>query len=118
MTFPATDMPGFALFWRAMLPVTHYLDVQLHQVNHGMTASQALPQLLCPVGLSGDFVAGQLASVEIGQVATGGCMSWRSLFKFEPKGDIYQPFYSIHRVRWGIDLLLPLPTAIYQPTAS
>lgn len=47
VTFPATDMPTFALVWRAMLPASHYLDVQLHQVNHGMTALQAMPQLLC-----------------------------------------------------------------------
>ncbi|MBY5944942.1 ABC transporter permease [Photobacterium rosenbergii] len=47
VTFPATDMPNFALVWRAMLPATHYLDVQLHQVNHGMTFQQATPQLLC-----------------------------------------------------------------------
>ena len=45
VTFPATDMPDFALFWRALLPATHYVDVQLHQVNHGQDWSQALPQL-------------------------------------------------------------------------
>ncbi|GAL02278.1 ABC-type multidrug transport system permease component [Photobacterium aphoticum] len=45
VTFPATDMPGFALFWRALLPATHYLDVQIHQVNHGQDWYQAMPQL-------------------------------------------------------------------------
>jgi len=28
-----------------MLPVTHYLDVQVHQVNHGQTIIEALPAL-------------------------------------------------------------------------
>lgn len=46
VTFPATDMPGFAQFWRAMLPVSYYLDIQLHQVNHGQSWSLAMPQLL------------------------------------------------------------------------
>ncbi|AJR06366.1 ABC transporter permease [Photobacterium gaetbulicola] len=46
VTFPATDMPSFALVWRAMLPVTHYLDVQLHQVNHGVGIAWAVPQIL------------------------------------------------------------------------
>lgn len=45
VTFPATDMPAFAQLWRAMLPVTHYLEVQVHQVNHGQAISEALPQL-------------------------------------------------------------------------
>ncbi|MCW8328508.1 ABC transporter permease [Photobacterium sp. SDRW27] len=45
VTFPATDMPAFAQFWRAMLPVTHYLEVQVHQVNHGQSFIDALPQL-------------------------------------------------------------------------
>ena len=47
VTFPATDMPVFALIWRAMLPATHYLDIQLHQVNHGMAFWHEVPQLLC-----------------------------------------------------------------------
>jgi len=45
VTFPATDMPAFAQLWRAMLPVTHYLEVQVHQVNHGQAMVDALPQL-------------------------------------------------------------------------
>ncbi|UTV29717.1 ABC transporter permease [Photobacterium atrarenae] len=46
VTFPATDMPLLAQVWRSALPVTHYLDVQLHQVNHGQHLSEATPQLL------------------------------------------------------------------------
>ncbi|WP_064609611.1 ABC transporter permease [Photobacterium sp. J15] len=45
VTFPATDMPAFAQFWRSMLPVTHYLEVQVHQVNHGQSLAVAWPQL-------------------------------------------------------------------------
>ncbi|MGF1728139.1 ABC transporter permease [Photobacterium kasasachensis] len=45
VTFPATDMPMFAQVWRAMLPVTHYLEVQVHQVNHGQNIIEALPAL-------------------------------------------------------------------------
>lgn len=46
VTFPATDMPLLAQIWRSALPVTHYLDVQLHQVNHGQRLHEATPQLL------------------------------------------------------------------------
>lgn len=73
VTFPATDMPSFALVWRAMLPATHYLDVQLHQVNHGMTFLQEIPQLLCLLAflvtwiLSASWV-GHLSKIPEGEV--------------------------------------------------
>lgn len=45
ITFPATNMPVFAQWWRAILPVSHYLEVQVHQVNQGHNWQQATPQL-------------------------------------------------------------------------
>ncbi|MDV5168013.1 ABC transporter permease [Photobacterium rosenbergii] len=73
VTFPATDMPGFALLWRALLPVTHYLDIQLHQVNHGVPALNAMPQMLCLVAFLLTLVlsawrVGQLAKMEGGSL--------------------------------------------------
>ncbi|PSW20883.1 ABC transporter permease [Photobacterium sanctipauli] len=56
VTFPASDMPLLAQIWRAMLPVTHYLDVQVHQVNHGFSWGMATPQLLSLLSFSAVFV--------------------------------------------------------------
>ncbi len=35
VTFPATDMGMPALIWRSLLPVTHYIKVQIHLANYG-----------------------------------------------------------------------------------
>jgi len=35
VTFPATDMGLPALVWRALMPVTHYIEIQIHQANYG-----------------------------------------------------------------------------------
>ncbi|MGF1727144.1 ABC transporter permease [Photobacterium nomapromontoriensis] len=46
ITFPATNMPILAQWWRAILPVSHYLEVQVYQVNQGQSWQQATPQLI------------------------------------------------------------------------
>ena len=35
VTFPIYNMNGFALFWREMLPISHYMELQLSQANYG-----------------------------------------------------------------------------------
>lgn len=35
ITFPVYNMNGFALFWRDLLPVAHYTQLQLSQANYG-----------------------------------------------------------------------------------
>lgn len=35
VTFPATDMGLPALIWRSLLPVTHYIEVQIQLANYG-----------------------------------------------------------------------------------
>lgn len=35
VTFPIYNMNGFALFWRDMLPISHYTQLQLSQANYG-----------------------------------------------------------------------------------
>jgi len=35
VTFPATDMGWPALIWRSLLPVTHYIEIQIQQANYG-----------------------------------------------------------------------------------
>ncbi|KLV03622.1 multidrug ABC transporter permease [Photobacterium aquae] len=60
VTFPVTDMPAFAQWWRAMLPVSHYLDIQLHQVNHGQSWAEAMPQLAVLLVFMGLFIVAWL----------------------------------------------------------
>ncbi|MEJ2766333.1 ABC transporter permease [Photobacterium sp. MCCC 1A19761] len=68
VTFPATDMPTLAQIWRAVLPVTHYLDVQLHQVNHGQSLNEAMPQLMA---LAAFLPVLGVAALKAKQLATG-----------------------------------------------
>ena len=35
ITFPMYNMNGFALFWRDLLPLSHYLQLQISQANYG-----------------------------------------------------------------------------------
>lgn len=45
ITFPASDMEALAQFWRSLLPVSHYIEIQVSQVSYGLTAMQSLTQL-------------------------------------------------------------------------
>ena len=46
VTFPSSDMTMLAQIWRNLLPVSHYIDVQIKQVNNGVGLDQAAGQLL------------------------------------------------------------------------
>jgi ABC-2 type transport system permease protein len=39
VTFPVTDMTLPARIWRSLLPVSHYIDIQIAQVNYGAPLS-------------------------------------------------------------------------------
>ncbi|MDO6685552.1 MULTISPECIES: ABC transporter permease [unclassified Agarivorans] len=45
VTFPVSDMPWFAQFWRQLIPITHYIETQVSQANYGASALQSLPSL-------------------------------------------------------------------------
>lgn len=45
ITFPVSDMPWFAQFWRQLIPVTHYIEIQVSQANYGAGLLQSLPSL-------------------------------------------------------------------------
>ncbi|MPW30380.1 ABC transporter permease [Agarivorans sp. B2Z047] len=45
VTFPVSNMPWFAQFWRQLIPITHYIEVQIAQANYGASALQSLPNL-------------------------------------------------------------------------
>ncbi|WP_428773559.1 ABC transporter permease [Vibrio sp.] len=46
ITFPVSDMPALAQFWRSLLPVSHYIELQVSQASYGVTAWQSLQHLL------------------------------------------------------------------------
>ncbi|MCG3760626.1 ABC transporter permease [Vibrio cincinnatiensis] len=52
VTFPASDMNNLALIWRSLLPISHYIEVQLTQVNYGLYASESLQHLIPMMGYS------------------------------------------------------------------
>lgn len=45
VTFPATDMNALALFWRSLLPISHYIELQISQVSYGANATISLAHL-------------------------------------------------------------------------
>lgn len=45
ITFPTSDMGSIAQAWRSLLPVSHYIEVQVSQVSYGLPAYQALTHL-------------------------------------------------------------------------
>ena len=46
VTFPSVSMNDFALFWREMLPITHYMQLQISQASYGFIAQNSLEYLL------------------------------------------------------------------------
>jgi ABC-2 type transport system permease protein len=45
ITFPVTDMNAAAQFWRNLLPVSHYIEVQVSQASSGVSWIVAVTQL-------------------------------------------------------------------------
>ncbi len=45
ITFPVTDMTLPARIWRSFLPISHYIKIQLTQVNYGAPLQTAIPYL-------------------------------------------------------------------------
>ncbi|MDD1793264.1 ABC transporter permease [Enterovibrio sp. ZSDZ42] len=52
VSFPASEMPFFAQCWRSMLPISHYITLQIGQFNYGATLQQAMPALLALASFS------------------------------------------------------------------
>ncbi|WP_367986533.1 ABC transporter permease [Vibrio sp. NTOU-M3] len=50
ITFPVSDMNALAQFWRSLLPISHYIEVQVSQVSYGATTFNAFTHLLPMVG--------------------------------------------------------------------
>ncbi|TFH90639.1 ABC transporter permease [Vibrio ouci] len=46
ITFPVTDMGSLAQMWRSLLPISHYIEVQVSQVSYGQAWTTSLSHLL------------------------------------------------------------------------
>ena len=46
VTFPSNNMNDFSLFWRDILPITHYIELQISQANYGLDIFLELEKLL------------------------------------------------------------------------
>ena len=44
VTFPVSDMTLPARIWRSLIPVSHYIEIQIAQVNYGSSLALVLPQ--------------------------------------------------------------------------
>ena len=47
VTFPTISMNSFALFWRDMLPVSYFVELEISQANYGLGISYEITKLLC-----------------------------------------------------------------------
>jgi len=45
VTFPASDMPTLALFWRSLIPVCHYMDIQISQMSRASALGAVTSEL-------------------------------------------------------------------------
>ncbi len=45
VTFPVSDMPLAARIWRSLIPICHYIEIQISQANYGAPVEMAIPQL-------------------------------------------------------------------------
>jgi len=46
VTFPIYNMNGFALLWRDLLPISHYMEIQISQANYGLDGFLEMDKLL------------------------------------------------------------------------
>lgn len=64
VTFPISDMSWFAQFWRSLIPITHYIEIQLSQANYGASLLQTSSYIINLLIFSICFVsAGWLIAV-------------------------------------------------------
>ena len=55
VTFPASDMSWMAQFWRAVLPISHYIEIQIQQVSYAAALMKSSGQFLSLIAFSGCF---------------------------------------------------------------
>lgn len=56
ITFPVNDMSSLAQFWRSLLPISHYIEVQVSQVSYGADWTVSIQELIPMLGYVLPFV--------------------------------------------------------------
>jgi ABC-2 type transport system permease protein len=56
VTFPVNNMNAFALFWRDLLPISHYMELQISQANYGTNVFLEIDNLLILASFSLLFI--------------------------------------------------------------
>jgi len=56
VTFPVYNMNAFALFWRDLLPISHYMELQISQANYGTNVFLEIDNLLILASFSLLFI--------------------------------------------------------------
>ncbi len=56
VTFPIYNMNSFALFWRDILPISHYVELQISQANYGADVFLEVEKLLILASFSLLFI--------------------------------------------------------------
>ena len=57
ITFPVANMYGFAQFWRSLIPITHFIEMQVSQANYGLNTILSLAPVTHLLGFSVVFIA-------------------------------------------------------------
>ncbi|MEW6997268.1 ABC transporter permease [Colwelliaceae bacterium BS250] len=60
VTFPTTDMPFLAQLWRALIPISHYINIQIEQVNYGTSFINSIDNFLAIVTFFSAFYIAKL----------------------------------------------------------
>lgn len=56
ITFPVNDMSSLAQFWRSLLPISHYIELQVSQVSYGADWTTSIQELIPILGYILPFV--------------------------------------------------------------
>ncbi|MGF1909584.1 ABC transporter permease [Vibrio kasasachensis] len=56
ITFPVNDMSSLAQFWRSLLPISHYIELQVSQVSYGADWTTSIQELIPMLGYILPFV--------------------------------------------------------------
>jgi ABC-2 type transport system permease protein len=68
ITFPISDMSWFAQFWRSLIPITHYIEIQVSQANYGASLLQSSSYIVNLLIFTICFVsAGWMIAIRRGQ---------------------------------------------------
>ncbi len=64
VTFPSTDMPFIAQLWRSLLPISHYISIQIQQVNYAASLMASVPHYLALMAFIGCFYLAKILLIK------------------------------------------------------